>query len=439
MILFQWFSTDYPLRWPDHRETSRSDSGQSWIEELSKRFAHDPVMRVRKFIASLNDRLEQVISNGGAAASQRREFAPGPPCRNYRRLKHFSEFAAIDELIMAAQSKLELDAVVRDWKDNKAALNELITQSRAATKRLESALDLHGKALIKKALDVQNPSKPSRASLIRAAASVILLFDGVGEFGLRVPNETFSSVCDFTKPAIFGVSVERLTADAPALVQACQAVVKNQIGRTDKRVTKRLVDDPFTQAEALLKPFLEFHYKVAGAPVQPPSGLDMHNFAPSLTWMAPDYKDQLSELNYLGTYRLQVLGSRKIVCVEAVATLKYLDKDKSQAQPLSTMRDVHTWLKTATNDNGKNYISSGGAMYHATLGPGDAMWLPPGWVYYDAAQAGKDKACINLRIQTLAQGHHDSLVKLLETLKKRGKFNSEKLAQIVDKLVLAHE
>ena len=415
----------------DYCEAHRSDSGQSWIENLTKKFSHDPALGVRKFIALLNQLLEK-------KAAGRNEFGTGPPCRNYRQLKAFIEFAQIDDLLMAAQSKLALDNVGKDWKDHKAAVLELITQSKAAAKRLEGALVIHSRTL-SKASEAPKMAQPSRLSLLKASATAVTFFDGAAEFALPIPAATLSAEVVFTTPAIFAHPVEDVMKVAPALVQACQTVVTNLVGKPDKRVSRRLSDDPLAQAELLLKPILELHYKGAGGKVAPPSGLDMH-FSPNLTWMAPDYKDQLSELNYLGTCRLQVLGSRKIVCTEALRMLRYLDKVSHQGMPQSVMKDVHSWLKTATLENGKNFKeAAGGPMYHATLGPGDALWLPPGWVYYDAAQAGKDKSCINVRVQTLATGHHDTMVELFESLKKRGKVTSTMLAQIVDKLVLAQE
>jgi hypothetical protein len=155
------------------------------------------------------------------------------------------------------------------------------------------------------------------------------------------------------------------------------------------------------------------------------------HFEPTLFSLAPDYKDQACELNHLATYRIQLLGSRKIICCSTEDVLLHLAAHHSIAKPQP--KDAYKFLKECTMEQAKVF-SAEYSMYYGVVHSGDMIYLPPGWVVSEAVQS-KDP-CVGCRRQSMSKTHLAVLESVDDYLCKGGKANNA-LKAVKDKLILA--
>ena len=88
----------------------------------------------------LTEALAKYIASFSLRQSQSPQLGEGPPCRNYRNLILFTEYASIDQEIQAATRKEHLKQVSAKWKPFKEALSDLMTQSMVAAQRITKAI-----------------------------------------------------------------------------------------------------------------------------------------------------------------------------------------------------------------------------------------------------------------------------------------------------------
>jgi hypothetical protein len=151
------------------------------------------------------------------------------------------------------------------------------------------------------------------------------------------------------------------------------------------------------------------------------------------------FEDANTELNHLGTVRLQVIGTRSVVCARTIDIVKFL---QAQAGPGSapTLPDVYTWLRELTIATAKDFAATNKLLY-ATTGPGDTIFLPPGFVMHekvvlDGSKGAEAKQNVTCRVQTLFKHDLTLLEPINVHLTKIGKPNKS-LGMVVDKLTLA--
>ena len=131
------------------------------------------------------------------------------------------------------------------------------------------------------------------------------------------------------------------------------------------------------------------------------------NFEPSSICMAPDYKDVMAEVNHLTTYRLQVLGARKIVLAKTVDVMNYLHSSNPDSGQFPNLFKVYKFMKEMTQEDAKNFMGKGYALILASSLPGDVVRVPCGWVMTEAS-IGKDP-CVCLRRQSVAKTDLDAM------------------------------
>ena len=166
--------------------------------------------------------------------------------------------------------------------------------------------------------------------------------------------------------------------------------------------------------------------------IEIPSNLTT-NFQPSLFALAADFRDAACEINHVGTYRCQVLGSRRVMATKTEDLMNYLQQLRPTSAELVTLKEAQTWLKTTNIDVSKEVRNKLGGVF-CELHCGDTLYMPPGWMFVEAA--GNSQDLVGVRLQVLRVKDLQPMEKLEELLRKRGKPN-ETLKTICDKIVMA--
>jgi hypothetical protein len=349
-------------------------------------------------------------------------------------------------LLLAAESKDHLASISKDWKKPKQAFVDLVTVLKAASKRLETALEqaetqaaqLAAGAGLPKTRTKRTPSVAS-ASLVDAAIDVCKsIFNCTLKYdpahGFRLSSEDSAKLGPMTDPIILNISQEDLRDQCPALLEAAEATLKAFKNKPEykstKRCSRKLIDDANVQACSL---FANLWDDPKDKAVKLTPEMEQ-TFAPTLFGMAPDLCEQVSELTHLGTYRAHLIGVRKVICVDTCELLNFLiEKGAVGVADLFTVKDVYKWLRYATVDSAKDFMSKHN-VFAATLHKGDLMYLRPGWSFFEGCEQAKP--VIGLRRQSLRRDDRPRLEIMQRALKKCNKPN-EKLNGFIDKLLVA--
>ena len=89
-------------------------------------------MALRKYIASFGSQ---------PTTGRKIQFGTAEPCRAFRQLEMLSAFDVVPEKIQMAQEKQEIQQALIAKKGAKDAINELLTLSTAAERRLRKAIE----------------------------------------------------------------------------------------------------------------------------------------------------------------------------------------------------------------------------------------------------------------------------------------------------------
>ena len=154
------------------------------------------------------------------------------------------------------------------------------------------------------------------------------------------------------------------------------------------------------------------------------------HFTPTLFALAPSFHEQYTEVNHVGAYRSQVLGSRKLVLCRTPDVISFIESQGKKP----TLKDACVLMREMTVEQATKFLEIG-PIYYGALNPGDTMWTPPGWLASEGA-LGKDP-CVGVRMQSLSLGHLPMLEKMESILAdKIGKPN-EVLSTLKDRLLLS--
>ena len=140
-----------------------------------------------------------------------------------------------------------------------------------------------------------------------------------------------------------------------------------------------------------------------------------------------------SEASYLSTMRIGMQGSRQVCVVDIMQFVTFLSKTLSQ----DTLKPklIYHELKSMNHDTLKSFNAEcAGAMYCATLGPLDCIWLPSGWFFYEKVNPSRD--CIGFKIAVLCNSAESVLDDICQHLKSTGS-NTEALQAVIDCLALS--
>ena len=150
-----------------------------------------------------------------------------------------------------------------------------------------------------------------------------------------------------------------------------------------------------------------------------------------------------AETNHLATLRLHLKGSKKIVTVDTLLVVNFLQQEKKTTPADSVaLKDAYAWLAEATTEKAKELFEFAQSrstsavrppIFVAEVQPSDMLYLPPAYCYFECID---DKDCVGARIQLLCQSHLDSLERLAKFLEQNGKPN-EQLRTVVDSLLMS--
>jgi len=100
------------------------------------------------------------------------------------------------------------------------------------------------------------------------------------------------------------------------------------------------------------------------------------------------------------------------------------------------LQRAYHWLKTVTADAAKTFLEASAehTIMHATVGPHDVLYLPPGWIFFEKVVGNSDFA--GVRLQHLSLTDLPELSALSTYLMGLGKPNAN-LQMAVDCLALA--
>ena len=136
-----------------------------------------------------------------------------------------------------------------------------------------------------------------------------------------------------------------------------------------------------------------------------------------------------SEWGMLDCARMQMAGTRQVICADTLTILKHLETKKVG---MASIKDAHSFLRNAKEDELKAYISSN-KLFCGTFGPQDGLVLPAGWVFADKAQGAKD--AIGMRAMWLDLRASEPLSKLNDRCHAMNKPN-ETLNKVVNFQIL---
>ena len=132
-----------------------------------------------------------------------------------------------------------------------------------------------------------------------------------------------------------------------------------------------------------------------------------------ISWMQPavfairkDLQTVAGERENLPTIRFAVHGTRAAVIARTTAVARFMEHDGTKPQKQS---QLWSWLRSATSDQLRRFLSAGHQLFHGTLGPGDGLFLPPGVIIAERVLAMDD--VVGIRKSWV---YHDCLVELDE-------------------------
>ena len=102
-------------------------------------------------------------------------------------------------------------------------------------------------------------------------------------------------------------------------------------------------------------------------------------------------------------------GTRQILLASEAAVLSWLKGQEQHAQ----LADAGAALKEISADGMRSLLSQTGLMFSGTVGPGDTVYIPPGFVICERSQG---KAGIGLCQRVLLEDHVDVLKPLMTEL-----------------------
>ena len=140
-----------------------------------------------------------------------------------------------------------------------------------------------------------------------------------------------------------------------------------------------------------------------------------------------------AESGHLASARLMFKGTRQMTIVDLEAVWNHLDSKLEL--PDVSLKKVYSWIKKATLDNFKSFISDvpkeQPPVYHTTVGTHDVLHILPGFVFLE--QIGNVDS-VGIRYIHASLAHLDSLQSINRRLLAANAEN-ELLVQVVDKLI----
>ena len=359
----------------------------------------DPQKALRKYIASFS-------------SDEKKELGNAAPCRSYQSLIVFSEFADKTAEIEAAQTKDDIVKVQTGMKVFKSAYQDLLSMAKAAKNRLESAVADARKQLLKKQSDdagAKTTSKRGRPKKAAQAEKVKTVAENPEGFAKDIESVVMNvtgklaSELNLSLPCIVRVPPEKmkeLSELQSTTIATLEAKFKNSPSRTEAgRSQKGVPQAQRGPVRSLLNSLFADDYLLPAEKI--PEKLKADVLSPVAFVVAKGCVTCSAETGHLGTVRLGMGGTRKIVAAKSLKLLDHLSTPTSKAD----LQRCYHWMKSATCQAAKAFVDANNAdttpvLVHATVGVNDILYLPPGWLFHEVIIGNSD--FLGVRLQHLA-------------------------------------
>jgi hypothetical protein len=168
----------------------------------------------------------------------------------------------------------------------------------------------------------------------------------------------------------------------------------------------------------------------------PSDASSAEQLGPSVFAVRSDKTNFSVEAAVTRTVRLVASGSREVYCVSGWDVSAFLSKVSINKQ-FAQLKDVARWLKNLTEEQlkafGQHESPGKHQVWHATMGPQDAMVAPVGWCY--AERMGSRADVLGYKTSVLRKEDLSQLEEWRKVWISQG-VNGDVINNVVDKLTL---
>jgi hypothetical protein len=238
----------------------------------------------------------------------------------------------------------------------------------------------------------------------------------------------------FTTPIIFKLNSQQMSDEGPLTeaIKCCQTLAekfkndntRNEGGRMHRRLTNEANAELKKVIETLLPPGLLLPDAKLTAAVKVDLGQSTFAVARDRVTCSPEY-------GHIANIRLGIKGVRYIVLAPTFLLMQALSSGPGLIDP----GKLNHWLKTVTTDGMTAFMSKSDAhkIYYATVGPGDCVFVPAGYIFYERVTAGGD--FIGLRQPLLGL----KSLPVLKEIHSKLEITSEALLRAMDCLTISSD
>jgi hypothetical protein len=310
--------------------------------------------------------------------------------------------------LRVCDTKEAIASVINYYKAFKAAYQDLLSMTKAATNRLKAAAE---RALKDKsnANSAAARAKAAAKAKPKAAPAKVSLWEVISNIAASMP-----AVSDPKKPKEFDHSSPTIVrADAKAkLFDVTSEFMKSSLLFEERFDGSAEKVDPGRGQRKYVGPAVaevgSFMMEVFGEGtfVQPDDEKMKATLVPVVFCVAKNRETCSAETGHLATVRFGLKGTRSVIAVSTLSLWEYLKIKEPTAEVQPKM--LYAWLKNTTADNLKSFMESSGnpKVYFATVGPHDALYLPPAFTFFERVGNNGFLGC---RYQFLAASHFEAL------------------------------
>lgn len=338
------------------------------------------------------------FTKGAASASTASSDSPGrppsigsaPPCANYDKLKTFKEFKDLCLKFHDCDSAAALAEHRKVMSNERAYVVELLVACKAVGNDI--AKRKKQRESILKAL----ADKKNTASIVVGPSSRVLapIWEHGPTLASEVPVYDPSNLESSAKPA--RLSVASGLFDQKAVVTALKAFArvfdsskeKVSDGRAQQRMVGAVVED--------VRAFVDKAFP--GLAWDATSPIIHALLQPCFYGIAPLVETVAVERESVACVRLNYKGARMLMLARSEELRSFMVQVMNTSETV-TLPVMFRFMKHMSRDNLEAYTSSGRLLWHSTIGPNEAIYIPAAMIFAESVY--KD-TCIGVRIGVMA-------------------------------------
>jgi hypothetical protein len=340
----------------------------------------------------------------GFRVGDRTKLGDAPPCRSFQSLRTLQEFEAIRRQIMASGCKTQLTDIQQMWKPFKAALNDLLTMSKAADKRLASAAKkaIEGSEKVRATVSQSHASRKKDQQTKNSSKAILDIFEFASSFATAIDSVRFADAGtdrlredQLSRPLLITLAENHamVTSAQPHGISMAKKFLKDPARVRPGRCQKYLAADFEKQVQEFCEnELLPVGYHQAVGPFEAIKE-SMNVFAVAL-----EVETCSAEAGHCPCFRFCIKGSRHVILTPFMTMVKWLSKSiaTSTLQPKLVYNHFKSMSAKTFEDYAKAHPNE---LFHCSQGPNDALYIPAGWVFYE--KVGKAADFVGLRRQLL--------------------------------------